>query len=322
MWHATHKDENAWMAVRFVRPVSSAAHAAKRLALGAFLLLLIAVVAHRFGPLQTPQFAALVLLSAAIAALSVPLALRGLMQLWTIGAHGGVAAVKALLLALPPIALVLFCVWRFETYPRLFDLTTDPADPPGWTQVPQADQIWLPRPLLSTSIDRQMQKTSYPGLTGRRYEGAPDRVYEAAMKVAKDQRIVFRTEGDTPIARAEKAAERRVQAAQQGKPEAGEPAGTPPLPSVVPVPMPRPDSRAALAAVEPPGDVVLQGATRTLLLGLPFDVVLRLREEEETTLVDLRIASRYGAHDLGFGADIAEDFLRALDAEMLGIAAE
>ncbi|WP_165214728.1 DUF1499 domain-containing protein [Affinirhizobium pseudoryzae] len=307
------------MAVRFVRPVSSAAFMARRLALAAFLLLIIAVAAHRFGPLPTPQLAALVLLSAAIAAVSVPLALRGLMQLWAIGARGGVAAAGALFLALPPLLLVGFCLWRFETTPRLFDLTTDLADPPTWVRQPQADQIWLKRPMFVTSLERQTQKTAYPALSGRRYEGAPDRIYEAVMKVAKAERMDLRPQGDSPIARAEKAAERQVQAAAQVEDAAGALSATP-LPAIVPVPLPRPDRKVAIAALETPSDVLLQGSTRTFALGLPFDVVVRLREEEETTLVDLRIAARYGAHDLGFGAGLAEGFLRALDAEMLGIA--
>lgn len=309
------------MAVRFVRPVSSAAFVARRLALGGFLLLLIAVVAHRFGPLPTPQFAALALLASAIAALSIPLALRGLLQLWTIGARGGLASAGALCLALPPLLLVAFCLWRFETSPRLFDLTTDLADPPTWVRQPQADQIWLKRPMFVTSLDRQTQKTAYPALSGRRYEGAPDRIYEAVMKVAKAERLDLRPQGDSPIARAEKAAERQALAATQSQ-EAGGALSAARLPTIVPIPLPRPDRKAAIAAVETPGDVLLQGSTRTFVLGLPFDVVVRLREEEETTLVDLRIAARYGAHDLGFGAGLAESFLRSLDAEMLGIATQ
>ena len=68
--------------------------------------------------------------------------------------------------------------------------------------------------------------------------------------------------------------------------------------------------------------VRLQATTRTFALGLPFDVVIRLREEAETTLVDLRVASRFGPHDLGIGAEIAEHYMHALDAELLGIAGD
>ncbi|MNL88500.1 hypothetical protein D3C87_2182490 [compost metagenome] len=50
--------------------------------------------------------------------------------------------------------------------------------------------------------------------------------------------------------------------------------------------------------------------------------MIRLREEAETTLVDVRVAARYGPRDLGIGADIAQHFLTALDAELLGIAGD
>ena len=36
--------------------------------------------------------------------------------------------------------------------------------------------------------------------------------------------------------------------------------------------------------------------------------------------VDIRVASRYGPHDLGFSAALADQFLEALDSELLGIA--
>ena len=53
---------------------------------------------------------------------------------------------------------------------------------------------------------------------------------------------------------------------------------------------------------------------------LPDRLLIRLREEAETTFVDVRVASPYGQHDLGFSAGIAEEYLKALDAELLGIA--
>lgn len=57
------------------------------------------------------------------------------------------------------------------------------------------------------------------------------------------------------------------------------------------------------------------------VLDLRFDVIIRLREAE-TAFVDVRVTSRYGPSDLGFSADIADDYLKALDAELLSIAAD
>lgn len=315
------------MTVRFVRPVSGAATAAKGLGMGALMLLVIALLAHRFGPLATPHFAALVLLSGLIGLAAVPLAMRGLQQLWRHGARGGIASVKALAYAALPLALLAFGLFRYEAYPRLFDVTTDLADPPAWTVEPNAKQFWLPRPGFVAPADREAQMEAFPGLTGRRYEGAPDRIYEAVMKVATANRMTLKRM-DRPAARMAEPETAPVELAPR---RASSPPATrfsPPVPDVVPVPLPRPtlaqDRAASLSALQQAssGEILLQGSSRTLLLGLPFDIALRLREEAETTFVDMRVAIRYGPHDLGFGADMAESFLRALDAELLGLAAE
>ncbi|TRL39424.1 DUF1499 domain-containing protein [Rhizobium straminoryzae] len=303
------------MTVRFVRPVSRAAHAGKRLAEGGLVLFVLAILAHRFGPLSTPHLVALLLAAGALAALSVPLALRGLVQLWQVGALGGIASLKALICALPPLALVAYGLFLYQSLPRLYDVTTDPDDPPAWKMPVEAAQIWLPRSFVVSSADRDRQRLAYPALTGRRYEGALDRVYEAVIKVGKENRIHFQ---NTRRMAARGAAPPAVEKALPATGSANRP-----VPDVIPVPLPRPSLiEPSPVPVADNGDLLLQGDTRTLILGLPFDLVVRLREEEETTLVDMRVASRFGPHDLGQGAEIAEVFLRALDAELLGIAAE
>ncbi|MFT3886550.1 MAG: DUF1499 domain-containing protein [Arachnia sp.] len=89
----------------------------------------------------------------------------------------------------------------------------------------------------------------------------------------------------------------------------------------VPVPIPRPAESEREDAALPPGDPSIQGEQRTFVFGFRQDVVIRLKEETETTLVDVRVASRYGDRDLGAGVAYIERYLRALDAELLGIAA-
>jgi uncharacterized protein (DUF1499 family) len=68
--------------------------------------------------------------------------------------------------------------------------------------------------------------------------------------------------------------------------------------------------------------VTLQAEVPVTPLALLFDVVIRLVEEEETTFVDVRSAARFGGPDLGLNVQVIEGFLRALDAELLGIAPE
>ena len=298
------------MTVRFVRPISHSAYASRKIAVAALLLFVLATVGHRFGPLRTPDFVALMLLSAAIAGIAVPLALMGLMRLWQKGAEGGVASAQALLYAAVPIAVVGIGAFAYLTQPALYEVTTDIEDPPTFVAAADYDQEWLAGRAPVTVAGRRSQTAAYPGLTGRRYEGALDRVMEGVEAAALSARIVLlKQEGEEPEL---DEAEEEI---------------TVPVPQNVPVPLQRPGERPLprdLASVEetvrPAEDLLVQGETRTLALGLPFDVVIRLREDEETTSVDIRVASRYGAHDLGMSAAIAEDFLDRLDTELLGIA--
>lgn len=295
------------MTVRFVRPVSHSAYAARRLGLSALVLFVIATLAHRFGPLTTPDFLSLTFLAAAIAAVSVPLSLVGLTRLWQVGAEGGVAAAKGLFYAAVPLGVVATGTLFYYTLPPLFDISTDIVDPPTWIAEPNAKQQWLPRPATTTPADRRAQFAAYPGLTGRRYEGALDRVYEGVQKAMLSARIsVTRREGVELIA--PDIAERPAPEDEQA-----------PVPDLAPIPLPRPEP-SLTTVFGNAGDVLLQGEARTLVLGLRFDLVIRLREDAETTSVDIRVASRYGPHDLGMGEEIAEDFLDRLDTELLGIA--
>lgn len=305
------------MPVRYDRPVSHSAFLARRLGGLSFLILVAVLLAHRFGPLTTPDLVALLAGAALLAAIAVPLALIGLARLWHVGAVGGVAAGRALLLSAPVLLLVGYGAYLYHDRPPIYDVTTDAGDLPRWISEPQSNQQWLPRPPV-TQANRSEQAAAYPALTGRRYEGALDRVYQAVTKIA-------RLNGITVTAtRGHEALLPEFAPLKEDEPELA--AGAPAPPLVIPIPQPRPQPPTVSAVPaepsEPPGVIRVQGETRTLVLGFRFDVLIRLREEAETTLVDIRVASRFGPHDLGMGAEIATGYLHALDAELLGIAGD
>ncbi len=301
------------MIVAYERPFSHAAHWARRLALFAMLLFAVAALSHRFGPLTTPHFLLFSAISTALALVAVALAGLGFVRLWQVGAKGGYAAFTALVLAAVPLTAAGMGAAAYFTRPALYDVTTDTLAPPPWLVRPQARQDWLKRAGTVTPQDREAQMIAYPGLTGRRYDGALDRVYQGARKVGVETGIAFSKESGLENIMADLedlVIDPKAQASEDGDPGA------------VPIPLSRP-SRNAL---EPPtgrsSDVLMQGEWRTPVFGFRFDVVIRLREEAETTLVDLRVASRYGPHDLGLGAAFADRYLRSLDAELLGISGD
>ncbi|MFF0948373.1 DUF1499 domain-containing protein [Rhizobium leguminosarum] len=301
------------MAIRFDRPVSNAARFSRLLAAFSLVLALAVMIAHRFGGLATPYLVLLLIAAAGGALLSVMLAAVGLRSLWMTGAEGGLAALAALIYAAFPLGFGAYATERYMTRPDIYDVSTDPVSAPDWLSPPHSDQIWLKRNVQVTPEDREKQLAAYPELTGRRYEGALDRVLEAVRKVAKMSGItITKSSGDTEPGRDPE--DRPVKPPQASDDAVAD------APDTIPVPTPRPYDDVVAKLIRGVNGVTLQGTTRTLILGLRFDIIIRLREEAETTFVDIRVASRYGQHDLGFSAEIAGDYLKALDAELLGIA--
>ncbi|WP_075290091.1 DUF1499 domain-containing protein [Pararhizobium arenae] len=302
------------MMIKYERPISYAALWARRIARFSCGLFLVAMLAHRFGPLVTPHLLAIVAFAAGLALLAVVLAVIGFVRLWQVAAVGGVASVSALVYSAVPLAAVGLGAERYFQRPAIYDISTDTVTAPDWIEPPKADQGWLRRAAAVMPQDREAQIEAYPGLTGRRYDGALDRVFTGVKTVATDLGIrIVATEGEE---NAEADLEDLVV-----KPEANTPPDS--EPATVPIPMARPN---AMIGLRPAGmrasDILLQGEWRTPVSGFRFDVLVRLREEAETTFVDIRVASRYGPHELGLAADFADRFLHALDAELLGIAGD
>lgn len=301
------------MMVKYERPYSYAAHWAKRCGIFSCLLFAAVLLLHRFGPLTTPHFLTLSFLSAGIAVLAVLLAVIGLVSLWTVAAKGGMAALGGLIFAAVPLAAAGLAAAGYFMRPALHDIATDPADPPRWIIEPAEIDGWLGRPVEISTQDREVQKAAYPGLTGRRYDGALDRVLLGARTVAEKTGVTITEQRGVENAVTD--LEDMVINPETAEPEKAEPQN-------VPVPLDRPLESALPPSITGSNEILLQGEWRTLVAGFRFDVLIRLREEAETTLVDVRAQSRYGAHDLGGGALFAETYLRALDAELLGIAGD
>lgn len=303
------------MPFRPVRPHSIAAAWSRKLGRFAVLLALVALVLHRVGTLEMPNAVAAILLSAVIAVFVLGLSMIGFFMLWHIGAKGGHASFSGMVMALIILIPVGLAASRFVLLPRIHDVTTDISDPPQWLEPPAVSSSWMPRSNAEDPAKRRLQAEAYAQVTGRRYEGAIDRVLLAVQAVAQEKKW-------TPVANV--GVEALVDglepnpAGNEQPDEAGTSNGEAD-PARAPLPAPRPDiENEPLAPL--PTFAVIQYRARTLVLGIPQDVLVRLSEEEETTFVDMRAATRDGDHDLGLNAELIRAFLQDLDVRLLGIA--
>lgn len=74
--------------------------------------------------------------------------------------------------------------------------------------------------------------------------------------------------------------------------------------------------RGPLPTTSPAPEISIEMEAPTILLRFPADAVVRLIDEEVSTFVDMRMASRYASHDLGNNARRIEFFLAGLAAEL------
>ena len=63
-------------------------------------------------------------------------------------------------------------------------------------------------------------------------------------------------------------------------------------------------------------EILIEMEAPSFLMRFPADAVLRLTDEDETTFVDIRMAARYGPHDLGANARRIAAFMADLAAEL------
>jgi hypothetical protein len=63
-------------------------------------------------------------------------------------------------------------------------------------------------------------------------------------------------------------------------------------------------------------EITIEAQAGSFLLGFPADIAVRLIDEDTSTYVDMRSASRYGPHDFGDNDARIESFLAELDIEI------
>ena len=276
-----------------VRTDSAMARMAVRSAVFAALLGAATLATRRIGLVTYDELYAPLLVTAAAAIVALGLALATLADCWLRGARGGWRALRAMALAL--LVLVPFSVaaQRFVTEPVATDVTTDALDPPRITGT-------LDEPVATPE-------------QGRRFEASIERVSAAVeTTLAELGWPVLEREGSLDIGEVDAAVP---------QPDTVE--------SEIPIPRMRPlteeeqtvrqqreaEERAVIAAErrEEEASLLYRAAVESLILGVPSDVAIRLRDDGEATTLDLRARSREGTHDLGENRRRIATFLAQLD---------
>ncbi|MBB4076715.1 uncharacterized protein (DUF1499 family) [Bartonella fuyuanensis] len=169
------------MKKKYIRLISRAAVWSPRFGGLAFFILLFSVILQRSSVLNVSDFIILIGISNFCVIISLFLALKALHSLWIYGALGGMKALKGIVYSLiTATPLVLFWGLWF-TLPALYDVSTDTQRPPAFFRtIRPSDAL----PLKSVLFEQAtLQNSQWPEMSGRRYDGSPDRIRESVLNV-------------------------------------------------------------------------------------------------------------------------------------------
>jgi len=282
-------------------------------------VLVLGVVGVRFGIVPQIALQPVLVTGFALGIIALGCSLFSLVDIWVSGAEGAGTALVGMFYASPALAILGVVAAAAIAYPRLSDISTDVDNPPRFVVAAPAHQA-----LTADELTRQ--ETGYPQIVPRQYPLPLGDVYVAARRVVDGSKWVVTRElrpDILPMAssrtneappQVEDAELMQALAAKSVMTQSRGGMATETLPTTAlndtgEAPAPEPE-----VVPEPPG-AVIEATAPTPIFGFLDDVVIRLRVNDDgSTQVDMRSASRTGAHDLGQNARRIKSFFTKLDA--------
>jgi len=252
------------MRKKFLRRASKAARWSPRLAMLALFLLFTTILCQYFVDMNIKLLAGAIGLCGFVAACGFAASIRGFVDLWTHGDKGGHASVKGILFSLITLIPTSSLLILWLTLPPLYDVATDLENPPPF--------LAAVRPVTALPIhvtlvaQTEEQRTAWSQLSGRRYDGAPDRILNAVESVLVERGWELVT--------------------QKGRPSED-------------------------------AEILVAARANFGFIRLVHDISIRLRDEDDTTFVDMRAAARDLARDFGLGSHYITGFMNELDKAVL-----
>jgi hypothetical protein len=256
--------------------ISQLAIWARRIALFSLAATLVAVIIVRSGALDIVPALSTLAGALVLACVAILLAFGAGIVIWREGIGGGRYAATALVVGCALIAYPAYLGIKAYRLPAIYDITTDPIDPP------QFDAIARLRPRDANPITyaglytAEQQHAAYSDIEPDDTTATPQEAYDAAMKVIT---------------------KRRWRVVDARAPQGG-------LPRAI-------DTRAGQGASVRDG--IIEAVARTPILGFRDDVVVRVRATADGARIDVRSASRYGRRDLGTNAKRVRNLIDDID---------
>ncbi len=172
----------------FVQPLSPFAIWARRLAFFAIPVALLAIIFERTGMLEIYPVMATFGASLVLAGAAILLAFISLAVIWFTGDSGTGHAVGAILLGIMVIAYPGYLGYKAYKLPAIYDITTDPYDPPRFEAVARLRTREANPVAYSGLVTYTLQRRAYPEIEAISVTINAQQAYDAALAVVNKRK--------------------------------------------------------------------------------------------------------------------------------------
>jgi uncharacterized protein (DUF1499 family) len=165
-------------------PVSSLATWARNLAIFSVVAVLVSILIVRFGFLEMKPALATFFGALALAVLSILVGLAAFAAIWQNGSRGMSRILLALLINAVVLAYPAYLLLQYRKLPKLYDITTDPIDPPRFEALARLRTGEGTNPAVYAGLySAEQQRIAYPDIEPVELEVPVQRAYDVTRQL-------------------------------------------------------------------------------------------------------------------------------------------
>lgn len=165
-------------------PISPLASWARRVALFALIATITSVLVVRFGFLDFRPALATFFGALALAGISIVLCFAAFAAIWQNGSRGMTRILLALFINALILAYPAYLAVQYQRLPRLYDISTDPIDPPRFDALARLRAADGANPAAYAGLySAELQRKAYPNIEPIQLDLPPQRAYEMALRL-------------------------------------------------------------------------------------------------------------------------------------------
>ena len=172
-------------------PVSSLASWARNLAVFAVVAVVVSIIIVRFDFLEPKPALATFFGGLAISGLSILFGLAGFAAIWQNGSRGMARILLAFLIDGAILAYPAYLALQYRKLPPIYDITTDPIDPPRFDALARLRTGEGNNPAVYAGLySAEQQRRFYPDIEPVELEISVDRAYAIALQLVNKRKWI------------------------------------------------------------------------------------------------------------------------------------